>query len=400
MKKVLFIGLVSFLLSGCSYVDNWLLGKDNMPQPGPLKPIKHPKQLSVRWAEKVKGNRRFSLIDYLRGKYHIESGYFKLAPIYRNGKVYTATSDGHIEALNAKTGQTIWENMLPSGAASGPYVGAKNIAIGGTDASVFVVKRQNGKVLWHEPVANTVLAPPVIDKGRVIAKTIDGHVYAFDEMTGQMLWNYHHQTPNLVLRAQSTPVIVDNSVIVGFADGRLDALSLDNGSVLWQRSIAYPQGSSDVDRMVDIDATPIVKNDVIYAVTYQGYIVALSVSTGRFLWQHTLSSYRNMVLGSRYLYVTDTDSAIWAFNPRTGTVVWRQKALHSRDLTAPVLTRNGLVFADGLGYIHLLSSITGDITGRLSLVKDKINARPAHTRNELYVQTEGGQLYNVTVGGK
>lgn len=400
MKKVVFVCLVCFLMSGCTLVDNWMLGKDNTPKPSALPEISHPRDMSVRWSEKIKGDKRFSLIGYLQGSYHKDVGYFKLAPVYRNGIVYTATSDGHIEALNAKSGEGIWQNMLPSGAASGPYVGSAHIAIGGTDASVFLISKKNGDVLWHEPVANTVLAPPVIEKGRVIAKTIDGHVYAFDESTGQLLWTYHHQTPNLVLRAQSTPVVVNNMVIVGFADGRLDGLSLDNGSVLWQRSIAYAQGSSDVDRMVDIDATPIVRNDTIYAVTYQGYIVALSLNTGQFLWQHTLSSYRNMVLGRRYLYVTDTNSALWAFNPRTGTVVWRQKALHNRDLTAPVLTRNGLALGDGLGYIHLLSSITGELRGRLSLARDKINARPADHGNDLYAQTEDGQLYNVTVGGK
>ena len=59
-------------------------------------------------------------------------------------------------------------------------------------------------------------------------------------------------------------------VLSGFDSGKLIAFNPENGSLIWEARMALPKGRTDLERMVDIDGSPLLQGDVIYAVTYQG----------------------------------------------------------------------------------------------------------------------------------
>ncbi len=117
-----------------------------------------------------------------------------------------------------------------------------------------------------------------------------------------MLWVSEHGSPSLILKASSSPVAMDHLVLVGFSDGKLDAVNTESGHQVWQKSIAYANGSSDVERLVDIDADPIVSGDMVYLASYQGYVGALSITNSEFSWTKPASVYKNMVI-SGLLYM-------------------------------------------------------------------------------------------------
>ena len=50
-------------------------------------------------------------------------------------------------------------------------------------------------------------------------------------------------------------------MLVGYSDGQLDAIALDTGHLLWQKSLIYATGASDVERLVDISSDLIIHGD-------------------------------------------------------------------------------------------------------------------------------------------
>ncbi|MDP3268848.1 MAG: PQQ-binding-like beta-propeller repeat protein, partial [Legionella sp.] len=175
-----------------------------------------------------------------------------------------------------------------------------------------------------------------------------------------------------------------------------DAIELDTGRVVWQRSIAYATGASDVERLVDIDADPIVKNKVAYLASYQGYIGALSLTDGQFIWKKSGSVYKNMILSANTLYLTDSNDVVWSINSRTGQVNWKQTALKARGLTEPVLLGNDLVVGDKTGYLHFIGSQTGELLAR-SQLSGGVSISPNVAGRNLYVLTDNGMLNQLSV---
>lgn len=383
MKIRIFVLTLFTLAQGCTHIDDYMFGKDNTPQPKQLKEIQPKIKVAQNWTTPV-------------GKARKSNEHLNLKPVIRGDIVYTADASGLVQAVSKKDGQVKWSTILKNNIVSGPTV-ADGFVIVGTNASTLVLLNQaNGKEIWQHKVSAEVLAPPALSHQKVIAKTIDGKVYAIDAVNGKQLWVADHGAPGLVLKASSSPIVVDNLILIGFSDGKLDALELQTGRLMWQRSIAYGTGASDVDRLVDIDSDPIINNNVAYLASYQGYVGALSLSNGQFLWRKPASVYKNMLLSHNNLYFTDSNDVLWSLNSLTGQVNWKQTALKARGLTAPVLVGGDLAVGDRTGYLHILSTQTGELLGR-SQLSGGVTVSPSVSGQKMYVLTDNGMLNQLSV---
>ena len=371
------------LLQGCTQVDDFMLGKDNTAKPTPLVPIKQKVKLVEKWSVPI-------------GKPSKASTYLKLKPSIQGDIVYAANASGTVQAVNKSTGHVIWTKQLNRAVISGPTVKEGYVALSLNKSKVVLLRQSDGAELQRFKVSGDALSKPAITKNRVIVKTIDGYLYAFDLKTGEKLWASEHGAPSLILKASSSPVIVGNLALVGFSDGKLDGIDLQSGNMIWQRSIAFASGASDVERLVDIDADPIVRGDVVYLASYQGYIGALSLTTGQFIWRKPASVYKNLAIDATTLYATDSDDVLWAFDRQNGQVKWKQLALKARGLTEPTLLGKRLVVGDRTGYLHVLSTQNGALISRREL-SGPIDISPAVAGDSVFVMTANGQLSRFSV---
>ncbi len=383
MNKKLLLLTLSVVLQACNHLDNYMLGKDNTPAPAALEPIKTKVALKEKWSVPVSAK--------------TTNANLKLKPAIVGNVVYTADTSGSIEAVEKASGQLLWSKKLPHSIVSGPSVAAGSIALGTDSSSVVLLKQTDGSELWTAKVSSEVLSKPVITGSKVIAKTIDGNLYALDLVTGKTLWVSEHGAPSLILKASSSPVVVGNKlVLVGYSDGKMDAVDLETGRLVWQRSIAYASGASDVERLVDIDADPIIRGNVAYLASYQGYVGALSLVDGQFLWRKPASVYKNMAIDDNTLYLTDSDDVVWAINRQNGQVNWKQVALKARGLTEPVLMGNRVVVGDKTGLLHVLAKSNGNLISRAQL-GGAITTAPSISSNNIYVMTNNGKLNRFSV---
>jgi outer membrane protein assembly factor BamB len=383
MKKRLLVTGLLVLLQACNQVDNFVLGKDNTPKPAPLTPITSKARMTVKWTAPI-------------GKAKKTAVGLKLKPVIRGSVIYTADASGLVQAIDKNTGHIFWSKYLDDGLVSGPTVAEGYIALGTNTSHVVLLKQSDGHQVWKVSVSSDSLSKPVIARQKVIVKTIDGNLYAFELQSGKKIWVVDHGSPGLILKASSSPVVMGDVVLVGFSDGKLDAVNMNFGHVLWQRSIAYARGSSDVERLVDIDADPIVRKGMIWLASYQGYVGALSLQTGQFVWSKPASTYRNMAMDNNTLYMTDSNDTLWAYDAQNGQVKWKQTALKARGLTEPVLAGNRLVVGDKTGYLHLVSARSGEIVARVQL-GGAIEIAPAVSGRHVYVMTAKGQLNCISV---
>ncbi len=365
-------------LQGCTIVDNFWLGKDNTPVPGILLPIVSKATLEPCWSVPF-------------GKSKTKETHMQLRPARDGHMIYAASPNGVVKAVRQKTGQVMWSRTLDEQLVSGPASDYNRLVLATNKAKIIVLSQADGHEVWRASVSGEVLAMPLIVKNRVIVKTVDGRLYAFDLETGSKIWVADHGSSPLVLKASSSPVVYQNLVLAGFSDGKLDAIDLDTGHVSWQRSIAYSNGSSEVEKMVDITATPVVRGDVVYLASYQGNTVAMSLRQGDFLWTKSLSTYKDFTMDASTLYIVDSQDIIWAVSRSDGQVQWKQKALFARDVTAPVLMGEYLLLGDKKGELHLLDAKHGDFVARRSL-RSGVAVEPLVDRQHAYVMTARGQL--------
>ena len=346
------LGLFVFsaILLGCTISPSPVL------PPVELAPIENPLYVRSNWNSVIGSG--------------VGENYLKLQPVFAGNTGYVADYQGYVRAFEVTTGERQWQLQLELPIASGPAVVEGKLLFGTSQGEVLARDLRNGKELWRAAVSSEVLATPQGEDGVVVIRTVDGRVYGLAADSGKRLWVYDRSVPLLTLRGNSAPVIHNGIVIIGTDSGKLAALTLKNGTLLWETQIADPRGRTELERMVDIDAQPIVMEDVVYVVTYQGRLATVQLDSGRMLWARDISSYSGMALDPYRVYITDSDSQVWALNRFNGATLWRQDKLLRRSLTAPVLQGPYLVVADYDGYVHWLKREDGRIVARKRVNQD------------------------------
>lgn len=370
--KNLLILSISVLTTACST----FFDKDNTLPPAPLVNFQPEIRPHFVWKTNI-------------GSTNSED-FLKMSPAFDDTSIYTTTSDGTVSAVAQETGRILWQTRASLSPIAGPGVGDGLVVVGDRKGEIIAFAKSNGRFLWKTAVEGEILANPAVGAGVVIIKTIDGHVFALATQDGHNLWNFQQVEPNLILRGSSKPLIQDNNVIVGFENGNLVKLNLKTGLPVWQQPIAIPEGAFAIQRMIDIDADPVLFEHRLYAATYQGKIASLEWLSGKILWSHDISSYTGMIADNNGVYITDATSYVWSFNDN-GFVNWRQTKLLARNISGPAIMQNYIVVGDKLGYLHWLSKQDGHFAARVN-VGAPVYASPVVRNHLLFVLTSKGTL--------
>jgi len=175
----------------------WLIGRGNYAgwSYSPLKQIDggnvHDLQLQWVWAMN-------------------EGGANETSPIVHNGIMFLGNTYNTMQALDAKTGELLWENRVGPAPSRPNYGGMRSIAVwgdkvyfAGNDAVLHALDAKTGKLVWSTPLSdvpghnNTSGVLAVHGKiitgltgcGRIPAKD---HCYisAYDAQTGKQVWKF------------------------------------------------------------------------------------------------------------------------------------------------------------------------------------------------------------------
>ncbi len=344
MKRLLLLATLGLTLAACGS------SPESIEPPAPLAAFTPELMVKPQWVVRLgKGSD-----DY----------FVKLPPLLDAGRLYGANLQGDVAAFDARSGARLWRSRLGTELYSGPADGGDVVLLGGREEVIALAKR-DGSVAWRVNVGNEVLTAPVRAGETVIACTVDGKVHAIDVPTGNIRWRFSQEVPALSLRGISTPLVIGDMVVNGFANGKVIALSLTDGGQLWEAVIAMPRGRNELERMVDVDAQLTARGELLFAAGYHGQLAALSLRSGQLLWSRDISSWSGAALAEDNLYVSDDKGDLWALTGSNGATLWKQTALHARRLSVPVVQGEYLVVGDYDGYLHWLSRDDGHIAARV-----------------------------------
>ncbi len=319
--------------------------------------------------------------------------HYPIAPSLDSGVIFAADERGRIVAVDAGSGERLWQKDLDVGVSSGITAVANQLYFGTRNGEVLALNQRDGEIAWRSRVASEVLAPPQPNQQLLVVKSVDGSVTALDRRTGQERWVHTTTEPALTLRGTGTPSVIDPVTFVGFASGRLVTLDNRSGQPLWERRIAVPRGRSEIDRLVDLDGQPVLTPDGrLFVTSYNGRLVALDATSGEILWDREHSSHQTPVLVGDRLFTVNEASHVTAFDARSGEELWRNRDLEGRWLTAPAFADGQLVVGDFEGYLHLIDIQNGRFTARTRIDSSGISIRPMTDFRRIFVLANNGRL--------
>lgn len=391
--------LCALVLSSCSW-----FSKKTGQEPMELGSFKETAKLKKLWSKDVGDGQGIGLTQ--------------LTPAIDGDKIFTVDHEGIVTAIDRLKGKTLWSKNITgewtgltgkavhffknpdpnNGITGGISSGGGLLFVGNYAGELIALSAVNGAEVWRKQIKGEISSVPQTNGSVVAVQTMNGKLFVVDAKTGADLWFFENPPPVLTLRGTAAPVVTDSGIYAGFANGRLMAFNQSNGLILWEQRIAMPKGRSELDRMVDIHASPLMKDGIIYVGTYQGRITALSRGTGGSVWGQDGSTTETMAAAEDKLFVSHSDGKITAYSLTSGEVVWQNEKLLRRGLGGPQVFHNYIAMVDFKGYMHVLKQADGELAVRTRIDSSGVRAPLLTDGQTLYVYDNEGDLtaFNIT----
>jgi glucose dehydrogenase len=136
--------------------------------------------------------------------------------------------------LDAADGSTSWDEEMSSEAlfASAPAISEGTVVVGFSDRTVRAFDASDGRERWSTRLNRPMFftGAPAFAPDAVVVSDAFGQVYRLDPDTGERLWDFAINEPV----TRSPVVVAGGTVLVATSAGRLAAIDLESGLLLWQ----------------------------------------------------------------------------------------------------------------------------------------------------------------------
>ena len=311
---------------------------------------------------------------------------------YANGQIVTASRGGELSGFNS-AGERVWSINVDDQITGGVSVDAlsQTAIVSTRGGKVMAFDSTTGAKRWQQQLSGSVLTPALITNNRVVLSANDGFLHGLSLQTGQSVWQFATQVPAISVRGSAAPTLLDNeTALLATADGRLHAITVDNGLPLWSRRVGVGAGSSEVERMSDVDGKPIVDKNQLFAISYSGQLLGIDLASRQVMFVNEIASLKSLAVNTQQVIATSLDGKVVAYDRNSGETLWESDELAYRDLTNPVMIGNYIAIGDFDGVVHLFDPATGSIVSRVETKGALTNLQVQGSR--LMTQSTSGQV--------
>lgn len=321
----------------------------------------------------------------------VDQLFVKLYPLILDDKIIVTDRYGYVSAYDLNTGDKLWDTELNLTVSGGVGGNSSHLVITSRNGHVILLNSQ-GELIWKVDASSEVLMPAQVAGNLIIIRSVDGRISALSLEDGSEKWTYKRDVPALSLRGNSVPVIKQGYIFNGLDNGRLVTLDLLDGHTVFDLAVASPSGRSELERLVDIDGYAVIVQDILYMSSYQGRIVSIDIRRGQLSWSRKLSTYSGVSHSGSGLFISDDKDSIWSLDSSNGATLWKQDKLKARKITRPIAVKKSIVVADFEAYLHFLSPFDGHFQARIETDGSGVIIPPIEHNGRLYVITRDGEL--------
>jgi outer membrane protein assembly factor BamB len=257
-----------------------------------------------------------------------------------------------------------------------------------------------GAEKWRHDLDIPLRGAPAFANGKVYVVTQDNQLVALSADKGTQLWDAVAIVENAGLLGAAPPAIADDTLVIGYSSGELNAIKTDTGQVTWQDNLARTARLTALASLTDIDASPVIDRGRVFAIGHGGRMVALDLATGERVWERSLGGVSTPWVAGDFLFTVTTDGEVVALTRRDGRIRWVTQLQRYEDVAGrkgrvawqgPILASDRLLLTSSNGDVASLSPYTGELLASTKM-GDGSWLPPIIANGVMYVLTSAGKV--------
>ena len=207
---------------------------------------------------------------------------------------------------------------------------------------------EKNNLLWSVFLSDPITGSASVADGMVFVGTTGGRLYALEMTSGEIVWNFSAGSS-----ISSSPAVEGGIIVFGTQEpGKIYALDEYTGIVRWTYEISEGK---------PVSSSPTIKDEKVFIASSDGYLRAFTLFEGFLLWESYLGGdvTASPAISDGTVFITGND--VYAFDELTGTRIWRYTT--SWPVLSSPAVDNGVIYV-GSGNddkAYALNATTGNL---------------------------------------
>ena len=238
-------------------------------------------------------------------------------PVLADGVLYVGSGDGGLHAVDAASGKRVWRFAASGKIRTDAFVSGPTVYATSLDHSVYAVDRATGKEEWHKDLRSEITSSPVVVEDKLLVGTRWSVLYGLGLEKGDIVWRGLFWGSWV----ESTPVPWKDLVYIGSSDERsVSCYDPKDGRLVWRTDVfGWAWGRPVVTEKFVYETAGAVAP---YPIRHVGGLCKLDRESGKILWRRPVDPpsgrYSNgfaagPALAKDTLVVGDLDGMLFAF---------------------------------------------------------------------------------------
>lgn len=311
-------------------------------------------------------------------------------------RVYVGSSSGDFLAL-AGNGALVFRVPLGASVDAEPTTdaAAADVFVGTLDGELLAISTDTGDIRWRAAIGGGVRRNAVLSADAVYVVTDRDTVVSVARATGDVLWTYaRDRSEGTALAGRAGLAEYGDTVLTGFSDGAVVALSKADGQVVWERDTALDaeELAEGATRFLDVDTTPVVAGDTVYAASIAAGLYGLDVRNGSVRWHRAdLTGVTSLASTSVGLVIASAERGVELLELDSMDVVWSRPAARGAPVHVVPVGGHTLLVSESRGGLVALRLATGTERARVDFGSG-FSSRPFVAGDRAFAVSNGGAL--------
>ncbi|MGB8224792.1 MAG: PQQ-binding-like beta-propeller repeat protein [Polyangiales bacterium] len=278
-------------------------------------------------------------------------------------RVYIGTSEGNLFAF-ALNGRRLFfydaGTQIESKAAVDEPTG--EIYFPTVDGNVHAIT-VNGELKWKTKLVGSLRTQPLLTTDVLYIVGENDTVAALARDDGRVLWTYGKEpVEEITIEGHAGLLLEEGRLYAAFTDGAVAAINPADGQLLWEMETATDVDlrPGNVPQFLDVDTTPVMLRGSLYIASFTAGLYALNPRSGTVEWRDPgFKAVTGLAAAGRMLVITSARRGVSLLDLRTREVKW-EKAPERGSPTAPMVTESGtVIYGETQGSLLALSLSDG-----------------------------------------
>ncbi len=329
-------------------------------------------------------------------------------PVVAGGRVFTLDSEARVSAVST-TGQVIWtRDLIPMNDAGrdasggGLAYGAGKVFVSSGFGFLTALDAATGQEVWQQNLRTTGTGSPTVYGDLVYLVSGDEVAWALDINNGRIKWQLSGTPNNNNVLGAPAPAVSEKYVVFAFGSGEVQGAFRRGGLRRWDSQLAGKRLGFSTASVTDITSDPVIDGNRIYVGSHAGRTIALDLNNGDRLWTAPDGPLNPVWPAGDSIFMISDRNELLRISARDGQRLWGQelpfftkkKPRRQNEIFAhhgPIIAGGRLIVASNDGQMRFFNPQSGQLLGTMPL-PGGATTNPVVAGNTLYVISTKGQL--------